>query len=1711
MIKSKTKNRSGITLLFVISMIVLFLLMGTSFVVMAIQFRRTSDGRAGMQTRRDDARTLVNRAVYDLLRGPTLDNVFSPLRGQSLLADQYGYGVKAYVRTASFIDPLVTASNNQLLVIQLDSAPDAADPNAVGPMIPEHQYFETYSVDNDYFNPVNHQDFSDQGGTYDGQVLTFVSGPGTGISTRIVSYVVSLDAAGVVLNRQFVLMPQWDDHDDAFVAANIGNLVNSQVLINGREFSGTGSGFYDDMIVRDDAALSADALLPNRVGESRNTLLSAYMGRTAGGNFAAPNESYDAVDFQNMFLAAIRNEDGDGDIDPLGIIPSFHRQSLIDYHMAQTGAIPDRAIFRVSGTSNGGGANFPTPDASDPPEVDNDLDGIGDGVWLDIGLPLQTDMNGRVYKPLVSYLVVDMDGKFNVNAHGNESDIDPTSGNAYVSVRAPMLGGGVPSHRGPGYGPPEINIGNLFGAVAGSDYELLLRGGTTAFTGTAITGRYGVDGVPGRPERDAASFNKWYSHPTGTLGGYFGSPADPMGRFGIGVADFNRLGLLSDPYDATSTTHDVPIGLPIIDAVTSTWGTTLGLGLGTEIANAPYEMSFRTESMLPAGSADHPFSPREMERVLRIYDPDSVMLPSRLRDFTRTTLSAGGSGPSARMAFTHASYEIPLAPENLVLALRKALVDTRGLDGDDDEIADDDLENLFLGFQVATMLSPDLVKGLRMDVNRPFGNGNDDDGDFVVDQSWHPDATGTLDPALNESQFGEGLIQADSSTSTAVTVFDHDNDATYVADLDAHLAHQIFARHLYILTLLTTERVDRNGDGAITFAGDWYDYDNSGGVTDDDWVAYRRDVAQWAINVANFRDRDAARQPFEVDLQPWDGWHVNGILDDNELAPSGDPAYEYFGAVGAPSSPDNLEDPTTIAVVWGVERPEMVMSEVLVMHDRRTEDLDTDDGSGEFSTDMGGTDPTLDSSLVPNASFFLELYNPWIVSDNATITNNNMLYPAEWYDAGVTGIDLQRTAPDGSPVWQVLVIHTDPTQLAINPDDGTLPEDQILRRIYFTKPDPSVDAVEFGTNKVYFPESGITSLPLEPGQYAVAGSSGVQDGDRYHTYLGRRSTVSWDTELEDNSDETRRITLDVNSSEVEINYFDSSGAGTWDVLPRPAVVLPIGRQEDGTAAGKARSLGVTDPTEGYDVAVAGLGYQLNAVADGFQLVDAALMPVVHDEPLDSAFGLDFDNMPTDTVAAEWGALQEDGMHNTDQLLRVVHLRCLANPQAPYDPVLNPYLTVDSLGTPVNSFNGASASDEVGTSSLNLAFAARERGANDADLGRDRLFWRADQNGILSTVDLTALTDDHFHSFNLENSLAEIDVAYRVAVDPLTFADSIQAFPWLSWNNRPFVSHLELANVPFTSSYWLLSRMDYVDGVFAEEYDPSSIVIGGTDPNRDMLAGRFKHLPGIHSDSLTSPGLYRTMDYLEVPSRFVGTETFFNPADFAAAGNTMGFNPPFNKFSNYRYPGKINLNTVFDSRVWDGLMRNYNLEVDYLTFSAAREGITGTATDYPTEFAAPFRASRSANLVPTLSSPLPDALVAGRSDGGADVLGAETGLFRRVSPASTTPLLDVATNPGPYANPDRNAYFRYDMRQRMGNLVTNRSSVFSIWITIGFFEVDENLLIGAEVGSQSGEIQRYRGFYMVDRSIPVGFEPGFNHNVDQAILTSSITERAITRD
>jgi hypothetical protein len=87
-----------------------------------------------------------------------------------------------------------------------------------------------------------------------------------------------------------------------------------------------------------------------------------------------------------------------------------------------------------------------------------------------------------------------------------------------------------------------------------------------------------------------------------------------------------------------------------------------------------------------------------------------------------------------------------------------------------------------------------------------------------------------------------------------------------------------------------------------------------------------------------------------------------------------------------------------------------------------------------------------------------------------------------------------------------------------------------------------------------------------------------------------------------------------------------------------------------------------------------------------------------------------------------------------------------------------------------------------------------------------------------------------------------------------------------------------------------------------------------------------------------------------------------------------------------------------------------------------------------------------------------------------------------------------------------------------------SNVFAVWMTIGYFEVEDHLdtstspptkiidaahpegvRIGQEVGADAGEITRHRAFYIIDRSVPVGYAPGQKLNTDDCILLRRLFE------
>jgi hypothetical protein len=245
---------------------------------------------------------------------------------------------------------------------------------------------------------------------------------------------------------------------------------------------------------------------------------------------------------------------------------------------------------------------------------------------------------------------------------------------------------------------------------------------------------------------------------------------------------------------------------------------------------------------------------------------------------------------------------------------------------------------------------------------------------------------------------------------------------------------------------------------------------------------------------------------------------------------------------------------------------------------------------------------------------------------------------------------------------------------------------------------------------------------------------------------------------------------------------------------------------------------------------------------------------------------------------------------------------------------------------------------------------------------------------------------------------------------------------------------------------------------------------------------------FQSSNSKGPGanFSRLLDYVGVPSKFLGTETWYNPEIFS---QRRAFRPPLNRLSRFRDPGRVNINTIHDERVWDAVCAH---QISWSKLQASRGPVDDP--NLPTYYPRPFRSAASADLMP-----LPQL----------EQITSEATLLRSDPEDSTTPLF-VQRSSDAFRDADKNPYFRYQTLQRLGGMVTNHSNVFAVWVSVGYFELDQNprgideahpdgYRLATELGSETGGVTRHRAFYIIDRSLPVAFEPGQNHNAGNAVV------------
>lgn len=1524
--KIYNQNRDGITLLFVISMVVLFLLMGTTFMIISNDYYKAARRRSLRSTNIVNPSALLDRCFYDLFRGPDLRDVESPLRGHSILADQYGYGIIGTLEQVFREDP-PGGGRNPLVQLRLSIDDDLT-----------RWQFEDFGSTNNPFSPTltatKERFFS---GRLNGQVISIVDGQYDGFTGRILSsdyddpsnpeqLLIHVIPNGILNPDQVAETTEMDkqtERDDLRVRATAGENVFSTVVINGRDFSGIGNGNldtnpYDTSAVPPpippatpglltpafrfdvDAAgaaaidyLGNEALSPNRFGESFADLVGDDTDFLARHN--SPNEPYDAADVQNMFLSATLPQAGGSD----RIIPSFHRDTLYQSQfVAGTTTARDmrRFSFRAIRTDNGPEANTATddfeyldafmPDGSLNSgdenqvfnlDVDTDNDGVLDAVWIDIGLPTQTDVEGRVFKPLVAYRVVDLDNRLNLNAHGNYLDQQRTA--------APTVA------LGSGYGVAEISL-----RVAGITDVVSSLGSNPTLYNQLLEQRYGREGADNLPGYIAISA-------LGRNQKLFSYPENPTAFGGGDETSFNSTLDLLGEYAITTDVSGVNNEMPGYSPTN-----------GAFLTN-PYNVSFSID-----GSAgDDLFTAVELEGMLRANDPDSRLISSRLNPQVIEEVESFPPLPAGLGdIFTTHSFEVNMPatgrsiPERINDLLPNSL--TGGLRSQ----------------RISELTPRELIFGGKLNINRYLGNGQDDDNDQIVDEPFEANVQTTAQrtgPSLNTVN-----------------------------------ARQMLVRDLYLTFLLAC------GDtppSTFTYTGD------SGDVN----TEYHRLVAQWAVNVVDFRDADSINTPYRFDETPFDG---------------------------APLATGPNPDLT----VWGCERPEILISETFAFHDRQNRDTGTADTIADGDDDW-------DSVAQPVSGALIELYNPWNSPNDFQRLGAELGNPG----TGVVNLSAETPASGGSPrypVWRIA--------LKRNRSVSDTAGSDVLRTVFFVEPSTAAVAVQASSSSnTFYPSTG--TFTLAPGQYGalkpVSGND-VTVGLETITGIGRSL------------------------------FIDSSRDSAGNPVPN-------------------RTLNISDPNGGYP---------------------AAAYPV--DRPVDAVVQAGAkSNRTQDDLNNLW-------VNGVADNYRYVFLQRLADPTQPWDLNTNPYLTVDTAGIDLLGMNSAATGytrDNGATNNENgvdgaATFTATDgatryhsvergevAGVPNVQTARRNLF-HANDGPIVTADDLAPLQ----HTFGLPNDSYDdsgIAVANRTP------------FGWLPWNNRPFASHMELLNVPYTAPGLLTFVQSATAGGGGSFYDNYKSGVANV-----FGATTFNHLLNFSSALGTSANRFaHFFEFVETPSLFLGMETYL-PGNIDLVrtrlnldGNAFAeFNPRVHGIPNFRTPGKVNINTISipQAQVWANLVSGFAMPFN--TFLTGRNG-TPTATD-STDFLNFFTTAENASFVTQ------NARTGSESTINSD--GSRSPRFNAIG--ATDPSLpalkkDVAGS----------SYFVNEFKQKLGNLVTTRSSVFAIWITVGYFEVDEYGRLGEEVASDSGEVKRNRGFYIVDRSIPVAFEPGKNHNVDKAVLVRSIIE------
>jgi len=462
---------------------------------------------------------------------------------------------------------------------------------------------------------------------------------------------------------------------------------------------------------------------------------------------------------------------------------------------------------------------------------------------------------------------------------------------------------------------------------------------------------------------------------------------------------------------------------------------------------------------------------------------------------------------------------------------------------------------------------------------------------------------------------------------------------------------------------------------------------------------------------------------------------------------------------------------------------------------------------------------------------------------------------------------------------------------------------------------------------------------------------------------------------------------------------------------------------------------------------------------------------------------------------------------------VVMLRRLANPYLIESPT-NPYITVDTI-TNVRTAdrllrtNGSNtdrpALPTAGGFESDSAPVAPVQDQRPQSTGKVQPYaaWavagtavappRFPQSLVLFQ-DPAAPANGIRHTFGRQNSkAAAAGGATYIPANPAAPTDAsllgneslMAPYDWLVHLDRPLINPTELLHVSYGKPHELTLQF---------------ITPNGTPQNAGADINKFSGSLQTVALTNTIPQLYRALDLLRIQPY----------GNMTAAGG--------------RLPGRINLNTIQDKRVWDalfdaqigngftqadvdtmwtGLMQSRTLNLNNRTDATGAVNscpIPGSSV-YDTNTNAgdrPFLPFGVANVPAVAPGPPPPPFYAGGSGIGDTVL-------RGINPATGLPW--ILTNNGTHP------YQKAEALRKIWNNTTTVSHSFAVWVTVGYFEVESEtpspialpaggnavfVRLGKEYYDKVPGDMRHKFFAIVDRSNvtlqpimpPAGVNPHF---------------------